>query len=103
RERVLPSASLYRHSSIAYAESIDKLKANFLEANPHCFGAVPRVYEKVHARILENAEKAGGLKKKIFAWALRVGRERLACQEKGVPMPAGLPRKAASAAPPPFS
>ena len=24
--------------------------ANFLEVNPHCFGAVPRVYEKVHAQ-----------------------------------------------------
>ena len=73
-ERMLDYAYLYRDSSIAYAESIDKLKDNFLEVNPHCFGAVPRVYEKVHARILEKAEKGSAIKKKIFAWALRVGR-----------------------------
>ena len=49
-ERMLDYAYLYKGASIAYAESIDKLAANFLEVNPHCFGAVPRVYEKVHAR-----------------------------------------------------
>ncbi|HEY7574774.1 MAG TPA: AMP-binding protein, partial [Thermoanaerobaculia bacterium] len=40
-ERMLDYAYLYRHSSIAYAESIDKLRDNFVEVNPHCFGAVP--------------------------------------------------------------
>src|ERR1700730_5479814 len=51
-ERMLDYAYLHKLASIAYAESIDKLAANFQEVNPHCFGAVPRVYEKVHARIL---------------------------------------------------
>jgi long-chain acyl-CoA synthetase len=93
-ERMLDYGYLYRHSSIAYAESIDKLKDNLLEINPHCFGAVPRVYEKVHARILEKADKGSAIKKKIFAWALRVGRERLAFEERGEPVPSGLARKA---------
>jgi long-chain acyl-CoA synthetase len=48
------------------------------------------VYEKVHARILERAEKGGKLKRKIFAWALRVGRERLAHAERGEALPSGL-------------
>ena len=93
-ERMLDYAYLYRHSTIAYAESIDKLKDNLLEVNPHCFGAVPRVYEKVHARILEKAERGGAFKKKIFAWALRVGRERLACEERGEAPPPSLARRA---------
>jgi long-chain acyl-CoA synthetase len=93
-ERMLDYAYLYRHASIAYAESIDKLKDNLLEINPHCFGAVPRVYEKVHARILEKVDKGSAIKKKIFAWALRVGRERLAFEERGEPVPSGLARKA---------
>jgi long-chain acyl-CoA synthetase len=93
-ERMLDYAYLYRHASIAYAESIEKLRDNLLEVNPHCFGAVPRVYEKVHARILERVEKGSGLKKKIFGWALRVGRERLGFQERGEPVPSGLALRA---------
>ncbi len=93
-ERMLDYAYLYRGSSIAYAESIDKLRDNFLEVNPHCFGAVPRVYEKVHGRILEKADKGSAIKKKIFAWALNVGRQRLAYEERGERVPSGLARKA---------
>jgi long-chain acyl-CoA synthetase len=93
-ERMLDYAYLYRHASIAYAESIDKLKDNLLEVNPHCFGAVPRVYEKVHARIRERVDKGSRVKRRLFAWALRVGRERLAFEERREPVPWGLARRA---------
>jgi long-chain acyl-CoA synthetase len=93
-ERMIDYAYLYRHSSVAYAESIDKLKDNFLEINPHCFAAVPRVYEKVYGRIRDRVDKGSAIKKKLFAWAERVGRERLSFEEKGEPVPAGLARKA---------
>jgi long-chain acyl-CoA synthetase len=91
---MLDYAYLYRHSSIAYAESIEKLKDNFLEVNPHCFGAVPRVYEKVQARILGKVEAGSGLKKKIFNWAVGIGRQRVGYEERGMEMPAALARKA---------
>jgi long-chain acyl-CoA synthetase len=93
-ERMLDYAYLHKHSSIAYAESIDKLKDNFLEVNPSCFGAVPRVYEKVQARILAKVEASGGLKKKLFNWAVRIGRERVSYEERGLTIPTALARKA---------
>ena len=93
-ERMLDYAYLYKTASIAYAESIDRLAANFTEVNPHCFGAVPRVYEKVHARIMAKAEAGSPIKKKIFAWALAVGKERVPYVTEGRPMPAALARKA---------
>jgi long-chain acyl-CoA synthetase len=93
-ERMLDYAYLHRHSSIAYAESIDKLRDNFLEVNPTCFGAVPRVYEKVHGRIIDKVESGSGLKKKLFYWAVRVGKERLSYEERGLSVPAALARKA---------
>ncbi|MEO8348901.1 MAG: long-chain fatty acid--CoA ligase, partial [Acidobacteriota bacterium] len=93
-ERMLDYAYLYRSASIAYAESIDKLRDNFIEVNPHCFGAVPRVYEKVHARIIEKVDAGSGLKKKLFYWAVGVGRERVAYEERRQPLPGGLARKA---------
>jgi long-chain acyl-CoA synthetase len=93
-ERMLDYAYLYRGSTIAYAESVEKLKDNFLEVNPHCFGAVPRVYEKVSARILDRVEAGSALKKKLFAWAVAVGREKLAYDQRADPVPAGLSAKA---------
>lgn len=93
-ERMLDYAYIYRHTSIAYAESVDKLKDNFLEVNPTLFGAVPRVYEKVQARILAKVEASGGLKKKLFHWAVRIGRDRVSYQQRGIPMPSALARKA---------
>ena len=82
-ERMLDYAYLYRSASIAYAESIEKLKDNFLEVNPHCFGAVPRVYEKVQARILDKVATAPAIRRKLFHWAVGVGRENLERQERG--------------------
>jgi len=93
-ERMLDYAYMHRHASIAYAESIEKLKDNFLEVEPHCFGAVPRVYEKVHGRIMDKVAAGSGLKKKLFHWAVRVGKERLAHEERGEKVPAALARKA---------
>jgi long-chain acyl-CoA synthetase len=93
-ERMLDYAYLYKTASIAYAESIDKLAANFQEVNPSCFGAVPRVYEKVHARIMAKAEAGSPLKKKIFAWAVTVGRERVPYITEGRALPSGLARRA---------
>jgi long-chain acyl-CoA synthetase len=93
-QRMLDYAHVYRGASIAYAESIDKLKDNFIEVNPHIFAAVPRVYEKVSARILDKVESGSGLKKKLFYWAVAVGRQKLSYDERAAPLPAGLTVKA---------
>jgi long-chain acyl-CoA synthetase len=55
---------------------------------------VPRVYEKVYGRILDKVEAEGGLRKKIFQWAVGVGREKLSRDERAAPLPAGLALKA---------
>ncbi len=93
-ERMLDYAYLYRGATIVYAESIEKLKDNFLEVNPHSFGAVPRVYEKVLARILDKVEAGGGVKKKLFHWAVAAGKEKLSYDQKAAPVPAGVALKA---------
>ena len=89
-ERMLDYAYLYRGATIAYAESIEKLKDNFLEVNPHCFGAVPRVYEKVLARIMDKVESGSAVKKKLFSWAVATGKEKLSYDQKAAPVPAGV-------------
>lgn len=58
---------------IAYAESIDTVPVNMSELKPSLMMSVPRLYEKIYARVLENAVTGGGLKKRIFYWARRTG------------------------------
>ena len=59
--------------SIAYVESMDTIAKNMLEVRPTIVVAVPRIYEKIHARITDTAMRAGGAKRAIFLWARAVG------------------------------
>jgi len=83
---------VYAGVTIAYAESLDKLPQNLREVKPTLLISVPRIYEKVSARIKESVEKAGGAKKAIFDWALSVGRKvsQLKQQNRTIPLPLGL-------------
>ncbi|HWN97781.1 MAG TPA: AMP-binding protein, partial [Blastocatellia bacterium] len=68
---------LYAHagSVVAYAESIDTVAKNLLEIKPTVMTSVPRMFEKIYAKIMERGLAAGFPKKQIFLWALQVGRE----------------------------
>ena len=57
---------------MSFAENVDKLVANMSEVHPTIMGAVPRVYEKIYARVVSSGTEGGGLKAKLFAWALSV-------------------------------
>ena len=51
--------------SIAYAESIDTVPFNLSEVRPHFAMSVPRLFEKMYARVLENAVSGGAVKARI--------------------------------------
>jgi long-chain acyl-CoA synthetase len=74
-------------TSIAYAESIDAVPVNMQEVRPTLVLSVPRLYEKMFARVLESALTGGFLKKQIFFWARGVAdrwaNEKLAGKEPG--------------------
>ncbi len=54
---------------------VDRIGENLATVKPTFVGAVPRIFEKVRAKVLGQALEAGGLKSKIFEWALSVGAE----------------------------
>lgn len=64
----------YFGSKIAYAESIDSVAENMGEVQPTLMVSVPRLYEKMYGRVLENAEAGSAIKQKIFNWSIQVGR-----------------------------
>jgi long-chain acyl-CoA synthetase len=76
-------------TTINYAESIDTLVVNLGEVKPTVLMAVPRVYEKVYARVLENA-LASPVRKRIFFWAKHVGERYIDHVLAGRQPPGGL-------------
>ncbi len=58
---------------IAYAESIDTVPQDLLEVKPTIVVSVPRLYEKIYARVMGMALAGSPLKKNIFFWAKKVG------------------------------
>jgi long-chain acyl-CoA synthetase len=66
---------LHTGTSIAYAESIDTVPINMQEVRPTLVLSVPRLYEKMYARVLENALSGGAIKKRIFFWARGVAEQ----------------------------
>jgi long-chain acyl-CoA synthetase len=59
---------------VYYAEALDKLPENLREVEPTIFFGVPRVWERIHATLRERAAGASWGKRRLFAWALGVGR-----------------------------
>lgn len=57
----------------SFARSIDTLLDDFQLAAPHWFISVPRVFEKIHTKIISGVEAKGGLAEKMFHWAVDVG------------------------------
>ena len=69
-ERMISYLFMYNGFSIHFAESIEKIGDNVKEVKPHYMTVVPRLVEKVYDKIVDKGAAAGGLKTKIFYWAL---------------------------------
>ncbi|MCM2333680.1 MAG: long-chain fatty acid--CoA ligase [Anaeromyxobacteraceae bacterium] len=62
---------------------IEKIVENLAAVRPTFVCAVPRIFEKVHAKAVATATEGGGIKKVVFEWALGVGREAAALERDG--------------------
>ncbi len=84
-ERMLFYLFQYNGFSVYFAESIEKMGDNIKEVEPHYMSVVPRLLEKVYDKIYDKGTSAGGLKSKIFLWALSVNEKK-----KHISKPSGL-------------
>ncbi len=46
-----------------------------LELKPHIMVSVPRMFEKIYSKVMDNVLASSGLKRKIFFWAIKVGKK----------------------------
>lgn len=72
-ERMILYLYQYYSVSIYFAESIDKISDNLKEVKPHVISAVPRLLEKVYDKIIAKGSAVGGIKQKLFFWAVELG------------------------------
>jgi long-chain acyl-CoA synthetase len=60
-----------------------KIVPNLVEVKPHYFPSVPRIFEKIYTTATGAVEKEGGLKKRIFWWAIATGRKVREMERRG--------------------
>jgi len=75
-------------ATVAFAESVETVRENMLEVRPTIVTTVPRLFERIQSRIIKQVDAGPPLRRKVFYWAIGVGREYAARARKGrVPAP----------------
>ncbi|MEU8243665.1 long-chain fatty acid--CoA ligase [Actinoplanes missouriensis] len=69
---------------------VDRLIDLLAVIKPTLMCAPPRIFEKVYNKTVTSGTAGGGLKPKIFAWAVATGKKKVALEQAGKPVPAGL-------------
>ena len=52
---------------------IDKIVENLAVVRPTFMAGPPRIFEKVHSKVVQTVEEEGGIKQRLFTWAFGVG------------------------------
>ena len=81
--KVLLTAQLRIGFSTAVDGRVDRIVDGLAEVRPTFVAAVPRIFEKVHARVTQMAAEGSPVKQRIFTWAFGVGREVSKLQQYG--------------------
>ena len=86
---------MYLHQGMAvyFAESLQTVGPNLREVRPTVLVGVPRIFEKIYARIRERAAEAGKLSATMLAWSVSVAREHAKHTLAHEPVPAFLKLK----------
>jgi len=71
--RTCSYTALLTGAATTFCRGLDTLLEDFKMARPHWFVSVPRVFEKIHSKVMSGAEAKGGMALKIFRWACDVG------------------------------
>src|SRR5882724_6819617 len=88
--RTMDYIYIFQGAALAYVESVDAVAQALLEVRPTITAAVPRFFEKIYARLVEQGSKTAGMKKILFDWAMRIAQQAIPWRATGVPASAVL-------------
>jgi long-chain acyl-CoA synthetase len=89
-QRITLYAGLVAGGRAVYAEKLTELPRYMKEVSPTLLAGVPRVYEKIHAKVLGRAQGLHPAGQRLFEWALDVGERHSACLRYKRPIPLAL-------------
>ncbi|MGB7844139.1 MAG: long-chain fatty acid--CoA ligase [Candidatus Acidiferrum sp.] len=90
--RMLDYLYIFEGCPVAYVEVVENVAQALLEVHPTIIAAVPRFFEKIYARLMEQRSKTAGAKRRIFDFAMKTARESACwrCGEKSASLPLKL-------------
>jgi long-chain acyl-CoA synthetase len=88
--RICHQSAAFHGATLALCSDVARVPEALQRTRPTILPAVPRVYEKIHANAVGEIERAGGAKRAIGRWALRVGSRTSALRRRGRPLPPAL-------------
>ena len=74
-ERTLDYVFIFGGCPVAYVPVIENVAQALVEVKPTMLGAVPRFFEKIYARLVEQGTKTTGAKRKLFNWSMKLTRK----------------------------
>lgn len=86
-ERMVLYLCLYCGVQINYAGGIETVAGDMQDVRPTLMSTVPRLLEKIYGRMQKGASDAGGVRRRIFDWALDVARKSSARTTRGEGIP----------------
>ena len=89
-ERVIDYGYLFRGVHVAYVERMEDLPQALLEVHPTLSAAVPRVFEKLYANIMQKGHENTGVKRRLFDWAIGVAKRSVKWRAYGERAPLNL-------------
>src|SRR5881394_1238769 len=81
--RTLDYIYIFQGCPIAYVASIDEVAQALVEVRPTVLAAVPRFFEKIYARLVEQGSKTAGAKRLIFDWAMKIANQSVHWRASG--------------------
>jgi long-chain acyl-CoA synthetase len=82
-ERTVMYMYLYAGVSIFYAQNVDAVARDIIEVRPHFMTGVPRLFEKIQARVMEKAAEKGPRQAAIARWAVEVAKQWAVAKSEG--------------------
>jgi long-chain acyl-CoA synthetase len=73
-ERIVNYTFIYKGIGVYYVETLAQIMPAIKEVQPHIFCGVPRLLERVYNSILTKGKQLTGIKKRLFFWAVELGR-----------------------------
>jgi len=74
-------------STVAFSRSVDELAEDLLTIRPTMLVSVPRIYERVYARLQHGLEMKGALARTLFNWAVELGWRRFEASQQRAAQP----------------